>query len=113
MRLFVHAATLALLVFPVSAQTPAPAAPVAPAVTRTQAPRVPLPERFAEANTAKDGHLTKSEARASTWYYVNRNFDAMDKDHKGFVTVEDIRGFARLMREQRAAGQQPAAANKS
>lgn len=111
MRLLVQAAALALLVFPVSAQTPAP---VAPAVTRPQAPRVPLPERFAEANTAKDGHLTKSEARASTWYYVNRNFDAMDTDRKGFVRVEDIRGFARLMREQRAAGQQPAAApNKS
>lgn len=112
MRFLVQATILALLAAPAFAQTPVPAAR-ASAAAQSQQPRVPLPERFAEVNTAKDGHLTKSEARASNWFYVNRNFDAIDKDRKGFVTVEDIRDFARLMREQRAAGQQAAAPNKS
>lgn len=109
MRLLAQAAAAALLAFPVLAQTPpSPASTQPVGVTRPQRLRVPLPERFAEANVTKDGHLTKAQAGASKWSYVSRNFDAIDKDRKGYVTVEDIRGHAREMRELRRAALQAA-----
>jgi len=109
MRLLLQAAAAALFAFPVLAQTPPQAAPAPTGViARPQQPRVPLPERFAEANTTKDGHLTKAQAATANWFYVNRNFEAIDKARKGYVTVEDIRGHAREVREQRRAALQAA-----
>ncbi len=117
MRQILHAAALVLFAVPAFAQTPAPApapAPAArPAFIRPQEPRVPLPERFAEVNTTKDGHVTRAQASAANWYYVNRNFEAIDKDRKGYVTVDDIRGYARTIREQRDAAPQAKPPNKS
>lgn len=112
MRLLIRTAIFALLAFPALAQAPATTTP-RPTANRLEQPNVPLPERFADANSSKDGQLTRPQARASYWYYVDRNFEAMDKDRKGFVTVEDIRGYARMMREKRAAEQLQAAPNKS
>ena len=117
MRLLVQAtAAFAIIAFPVFAQTAAPAAPppaasASPATART--PRVPLAQRFAEANTTKDGHLTQDQANANNWYYVSRNFVAIDAAHKGFVTIDDIRNHAREVREQRRAAAPAAAPSKS
>jgi hypothetical protein len=111
MRFLIPAAALAFIAAPALAQnTAAPAAPPpmspnppaaeAPPPPGTSAPshrskhhRMSLQQHFEAANTSHDGHLTKEQAGAAKWTYVDKNFDAIDKDHKGYVTVEDIHGF--------------------
>lgn len=100
---------------PVTTESPAmPAAPgtTAPATTTTPAKKpatrhMTLQQRFDAANTAHDGHLTKDQATAANWPYVANNFAAMDKDKKGYVTVQDIRAYAKA---HRMAHQKPAPA---
>lgn len=65
--------------------------------------RRPLKARFAEANTTHDGHLTLAQAQAANWRYVVKNFQAIDKDNKGYVTVEDIHAYAKARRAARRA----------
>ena len=115
MRRFVPAAAaLALVAFQAQAQTtpdttPAPATATAPSTTTAPAApikkpvshRMTLQQRFDAANTAHDGHLTKDQATAANWSYVAGNFAAMDKDKKGFVTIADIRAYARARRAER------------
>jgi hypothetical protein len=101
-------AVAASVATPPAAPSPTAAAPAQAA--RPAYRRQTLLQRFDDANTPKDGHLTQDQASAARWTYVTRNFDAMDKAHKGFITVDDIRAFAR---ERRAArqGTQPAPAS--
>lgn len=92
---------------PATAQT-APAPRLEPPVEGTRTPRTrransnrqTLAQRFEQANTTKDGHLTQDQAAAVRWTYITRNFDGIDKGHKGWISAEDIRGYAR---ERRAA----------
>jgi hypothetical protein len=56
-----------------------------------------MEQRFTSANTAHDGHLTLSEAKAG-YPTVARHFDAIDKDKKGYVTQEDIRAYYKAQR---------------
>ncbi len=128
-RFLPAAAALALLAFQAQAQTtdqsapaalaaPAPAPATPPAATGTpmmQKPmahqmshRMSLQQRFDAANTSHDGKLTKDQAAAAKWPWVDRNFDAMDKDHKGYVTVEDLHNFSHMRHAQMHAT--PAAA---
>jgi len=58
-----------------------------------------LAQRFAAANLTHDGRLTRAQA-AGAMPMVARNFDAIDLDHKGYVTLPEIRAFAA---ERRAA----------
>lgn len=60
-----------------------------------------LNQRFAAANTTNDGHLTRDQADAAKWTYVSRHFDTIDKDHKGYVTIDDIRAYAKAARASR------------
>jgi hypothetical protein len=118
MRLAIPFAAIALATAPLSSLFAAPASPPPlppaataaapssgtavtgrPSGTRT---RQSLADRFENANTAKDGHLTKEQAATARWTYVTRNFDAIDKDHRGFITADDIRGYARERRAERA-----------
>jgi Ca2+-binding EF-hand superfamily protein len=46
--------------------------------------------RFKAANKTGDGKLTREEANAGM-PKVARNFDKIDKDHKGYLTLEDIK----------------------
>ena len=100
--------------------TTAPAAPAAPAPTTApataappaaEAPPTPVPapkkvvghrrslaQRFAAANPTHDGHLTKDQATAAKWSYVTRHFAAMDVGSKGYVTIDEIRAYARAQR---------------
>ena len=90
--------------------TPAPTVPP-PAATATPgteqvapviAPRRPgrkLQERFDEANTTHDGHLTLEQARTKM-PSVARDFAIIDKDRLGYVTEEQIREHRK---EERAA----------
>jgi hypothetical protein len=115
MRFLIPLAALTLLAFQAQAQTattPAPAdqgtsapaaaapAPAAPTVTK-KAHHQTLQQRFDAANTTHDGKLTKDQAAAANWTYIVKNFDKMDKDKKGYVTVSDIRNYAKTMHAQR------------
>jgi len=123
MRFVISAAALALLAMPALAQTtttpaapaptttapattpPAAAAPATPApAAAAPAPAAPkkmvghrqtLQQHFDAANTTSDGHLTKDQATAAKWSYVTKNFTAMDADKKGYITIDDIRAFAK------------------
>jgi hypothetical protein len=72
--------------------------------------RMTLQQHFDKVNTAHDGHLTKDQATAGKWGYVSRNFDAMDKDKKGYVTMDDIHAYARAHHAMKKAPATPAAA---
>jgi hypothetical protein len=116
MRFILPAAFLALFAVHAQAQstdqapatTPAPSTE-APATAPSTKPahrvhhRQTLQQRFDVANTTHDGRLTKDQATAAKWTYVVRNFDAIDQDHKGYVTVDEIRAFGRANRGQRAS----------
>ncbi len=124
-RTIIVTAAVALLAMQIEAhaQTTSTPVPAPPTVTAAPSPQPPgtntdttrpryrqtLQQRFDAANTTKDGRLTKEQAEASKWTYVTSHFDAIDKSHQGYVTVQDIRGYAR---EQRAA-RQPASAPKN
>jgi hypothetical protein len=93
---------------------PAPetAPPPKPHKPRRAAKRMTMRERFEAANTTQDGHLTLDQARAAHWPYVVRNFAAIDRGHKGYITEADIHAFAHaryLARHAAAAPPPPGA----
>jgi hypothetical protein len=63
-----------------------------------------LIERFQAANTTGDGRLTLAQAQAGHLPMIVRNFDAIDAQHKGYVTLEDIRAYRQQMRGMREGG---------
>jgi hypothetical protein len=89
-----------LLALPVQAQTTTAAKPVHHKVTWEQ--------RFTQANTTHDGHLTMDQAKAG-YSSVARHFTVMDKDNKGYVTEDDVRAYYRAQH----ASHHQAAASKS
>lgn len=117
MRLALPFAAFALFAIPAAAQTTPPASP--PAVTApaghsgsTHHKRhyLSLAQRFQMANTSHDGHLTQDQAHsASVMHTVSENFAAIDKDHKGFVTEDDIRAWYKSRRESRHLAKEAAA----
>ena len=69
--------------------------------------RATLESRFREANTTRDGRLTFAQAQARM-PSVGHEFDAIDKDHKGWVTLDDIRAHqAEKRRLRRVRPPQP------
>jgi hypothetical protein len=62
--------------------------------------------RFDMANTSHDGRLTMDQAQAAGWRVVANNFGAIDADHKGYVTIQDIHAFMRARRASRMGGMQ-------
>jgi hypothetical protein len=85
----------------------APAAP-SPGTSGTAAPtrhrtRRSLAERFDAANTTHDGKLTLEQARAGHLNAVARDFAQIDKQHRGYVTIDDIRTYRRERRAARRA----------
>ncbi len=81
--------------------TPAPK----PHKPRKAAKRMAMRERFEAANTTQDGHLTLEQARAAHWPYAVRNFSAIDRGHKGYITQADIHAFAHARYLARHAAQ--------
>jgi hypothetical protein len=61
-----------------------------------------LAQRFAAANLARDGRLTRQQAESGL-PFVAQNYDAIDLDQKGYVTLPEVRTF---IERQRAAGGQ-------
>ena len=82
--------------------TVAPAAAAAPAATSTH-PRRTMDERFAAANTTKDGKLTLDQAKAGHLRAVARDFAMIDKTKRGYVTLDDIKAHQSEQRATRKA----------
>ena len=65
-----------------------------------------MAQRFVSANVTQDGRLTLQQAQAAGWRGVARNFDDIDVQHKGYVTVDDIRSWRAAHRGARGYGGQ-------
>jgi hypothetical protein len=61
-----------------------------------------LHERFVAANTTHDGHLTLEQAKAGM-KSIAKKWDAIDKDHQGYVTEDDIHAYYKARRHHPAA----------
>ena len=64
----------------------------------TSAKHHKLREKFEAANTTHDGRLTVAQASAGRMPKVVQNFGLIDADHKGYVTIRDIKMFRRSQR---------------
>lgn len=73
------------------------AAPQKPDAVMPKPARQTWQHQFAEANLARDGHLTLGEATAG-YSSVAKHFSDIDADHKGYITVEDIQAW-RIVRK--------------
>jgi hypothetical protein len=63
-----------------------------------------MPQRFEQANTSHDGHLTLDQAKAG-YKSIVRHFSEIDRDKKGYITQDDIRAY---YKQQRALHHQSA-----
>jgi hypothetical protein len=106
MRLLPALLLLPLFAFQAHAQTaPAPQSPPAPAaaaagmLAHANAPhhRMSWQQRFAQANSTHDGHLTLAQANVG-YRTLARHFTEIDAGKKGYVTVEDIAAWHKLQR---------------
>jgi len=61
-------------------------------------------QRFAAANTSGDGRLTLEQAQAAGWNPIAKHFQQIDADHKGYVTLQDIKEWQRARRAARTQG---------
>jgi len=59
-----------------------------------------LKEMFERANVTHDGKLTPEQAQAS-WPSVARHFAEIDKENRGYITMEQIRDWRRAHRHHR------------
>ena len=71
---------------------------------------VSFKQRFETANVTHDGRLTLDQARQGHILMVAKNFDQIDADHKGYVTVQDVHAWHHARHQARAAQDQPAPA---
>jgi hypothetical protein len=47
-------------------------------------------EKFNAANTTHDGHLTLAQAQKAGMTMIVKNFKAIDTQHRGYVTFNDV-----------------------
>jgi hypothetical protein len=59
-------------------------------------------DRFNAANTTHDGRLTLEQAQAAQMPRLVRHFDEIDAQHKGYVTLQDIRAWRHQVRASRS-----------
>ena len=104
MRLVPVVAALAFMTASAVAQ-PAPDMP--PPGGQVAPPHMNLRQRFEAANVTHDGRLTQDQAAAAGMRGIAAHFDAVDVDHKGYVTLQDLRAFQQARRQARAAQQKP------
>jgi hypothetical protein len=65
--------------------------------------------KFAAANVTRDGRLTQQQAQAGGMHAVAKHFAQIDRDQKGYVTLQDIKEWHRAMHAEKAARAQGAA----
>jgi hypothetical protein len=68
---------------------PGPGGPPAPPPPQGRA-HMSGRDRFAAANVTHDGRLTVEQAQQAGWNAVVHHFQEIDRDHKGYVTMQDI-----------------------
>ena len=91
---------------PAPAVTPgAPGVGTRPSLAQRQERQGRARARFEAANTTHDGKLTLDQAKAANMVRIVRNFDAIDAQHRGYVTMQDIAAYRRAQREARRAAQ--------
>ena len=54
-------------------------------------------QRFQQANTTHDGHLTEEQAKAG-YKTIAHHFAAIDHDKRGYITEADIRAYYKTQR---------------
>jgi hypothetical protein len=69
----------------------------------------PMRDRFAAANTTHDGRLTLAQAQAGGLKPVARHFQEIDRDQKGYVTMQDIKEWHRARKAAKAQQAPPPA----
>jgi len=120
MRRFLPALPMMMIGAAAIAQQPPPSAPYEAAPNAQGAPppmeappppqqgrRASLRERFEAANTTNDGKLTLDQAQAARMMNIARNFSAIDADHKGYITFQDLRTWVAAQRAARMGQQAP------
>ena len=103
MRLLPLLVMLPFCAAPAFAQQAAEPAPEQVAAAPESAPahhRLTWEQRFAQANTTHDGHLTMDQAKGG-YQSVARHFAEIDANRKGFITTDDIRAWHKQQREAR------------
>jgi hypothetical protein len=70
--------------------------------------RLTMEQHFQQANVTHDGHLTEEQAQTG-YKSIAKNFAAIDKDKKGYVTEDDIRAYHKM---QHTLHHEPAAAHQ-
>ena len=71
---------------------------VVPRITDDAAKMQKLEERFKAADKNGDGKLTKAEAEAGM-PRLAKNFDSIDTDKKGYVTLDQVKAAMAAMRQ--------------
>jgi hypothetical protein len=102
MKLLLPLLTAVALALPAYAQTTTDTPPEKPSGHG----HLSMTQRFEQANTTHDGHLTLEQAKTGYKSLV-RHFSAIDQDKKGFVTEDDIRAYnksQRTLHHQSASG---------
>ena len=66
-------------------------------------------QRFEEANTTHDGHLTEPQAQAAHLRGVESHFAEIDSHHRGYITFDEIRAWRAERRAERKAAREKAA----
>jgi hypothetical protein len=94
MRFLLPLLAVCALALPVQAQTSSTGSSTAKATAHTH---VSSQQRFTNANTTHDGHLTLDQAK-SGYPSIAGHFDAIDKDKRGYITEADIRAFHKTQR---------------
>ena len=65
-------------------------------------------QRFEEANTTHDGHLTEAQAKAAHIRGVATHFAEIDSHHRGYITFEEIRSWRAERSAERKAAREKA-----
>lgn len=67
------------------------------------APHMRMADKFAASNVTHDGRLTQQQAQAGGMMGVARHFQQIDRDQKGYVTLQDIKQWHQEMRAAKMA----------
>ncbi len=96
-----HTFLAALFVLPCLAlpALPALAEGAAPPTPRAAHAKVTWQQKFAQANTTHDGHLTAEQAKTG-YASLFKHFIDIDTGKRGFVTLEDVKAWHKQQRAQ-------------